>query len=293
MIPFGQWANGDTPPYNMLSSTNKNSMRYYDSDNERLIYVYQQANQTFWDDQWQPEQIDRTRLLATKRTFILPITQKYLSPTAGAVLEGGCGQGLHVAALQNNGYNCIGVDFAPRTIQTLNELVPELDIRYGDVRNLPFPDGAFAGYWSLGVIEHFWDGYDPIAFEMKRVLQPGGILFLTFPYLSPLRRWKIRRNAYPVWEGKAAPDNFYQFALDHHQVGSYFGSLGFELIGMRPFDGIKGLKDELGKGKTFLQKWYNYRGKSRAIRGGRYLFSQFASLVAGHSVLLTLRRGSK
>jgi SAM-dependent methyltransferase len=222
----------------------------------------------------------------------VPITQKYLSPTAGPVLEGGCGQGFHVAALRNNGYTCIGIDFAPRTVQTLNQLAPELDIRQGDVRNLPFPDGAFAGYWSLGVIEHFWEGYASIALEMKRVLRPDGILFLTFPYLSPLRRWKIRRAAYPIWPNDAAPDDFYQFALDHHQVADHFRNLGFELIATKPMDGLKGLKDEVAWGRESLQRLYSYRGKSALVRGGRYVLTNLVAPMTAHSILLVLRRGN-
>ncbi len=266
-------------------------MRYYDSSHDRLVYIQQQANPNYWDNQWQPEQLQRSRLLATKWTYVVPITQKYLPPTAGPVLEGGCGQGIHVAALQNNGYTCMGVDFAPRTVQTLNDLVPELDIRQGDVRHLPFADATFAGYWSVGVIEHFWEGYAAIALEMKRVLRPDGLLFLTFPYLSPLRRWKIRRHAYPILPEDAAREDFYQFALNYHQVLEQFRQLGFELVATKPLDGLKGLKDEISWGRQSLQRWYSYRGKSAVVRGSRYMVTNLIAPVTAHSILLVLRRG--
>ena len=40
------------------------------------------------------------------------------------------------------------------------------------------PMNLLKGYWSLGVIEHFWTGYDDILSEMYRVLTPGGLLVL-------------------------------------------------------------------------------------------------------------------
>lgn len=42
-----------------------------------------------------------------------------------------------------------------------------------DVRKLQFADGFFDGYWSLGVIEYFWEGYNEIVNEVKRVIKPG------------------------------------------------------------------------------------------------------------------------
>ena len=47
---------------------------------------------------------------------------------------------------------------------------PQLDVSYGDVRALEFEDDSFDGYWSLGVIEHFPDGYEDIGQEMTRVI---------------------------------------------------------------------------------------------------------------------------
>jgi len=55
---------------------------------------------------------------------------------------------------------------------------------FSDVRKLNFPDHYFDGYWSLGVIEHFYKGYDEIIHKIYRVLHPGGFLFLTVPEMS-------------------------------------------------------------------------------------------------------------
>jgi len=42
---------------------------------------------------------------------------------------------------------------------------------------LKFPNNFFDGYWTLGVIEHFWEGYNQIIEEAKRVIKPGDIYF--------------------------------------------------------------------------------------------------------------------
>ena len=141
-------------------------------------------------------------------TYVTRITRKYLRPVDGVILEGGCGDAVHVAALAASGYRCIGIDSAEQTVSALQSAFPELDVRLGDVRHLDFDDAAFAGYWSIGVIEHFWDGYGPIVQEMSRVVRTGGYLFLTFPYMSPVRRLKARLGLYPRLETDLEPAAF-------------------------------------------------------------------------------------
>ena len=73
----------------------------------------------------------------------------------------------------------------------MNKIDPNLNIKFSDVKHLFLEDNSVAGYWSLGVIEHFWDGYSEISNEMLRVIKPEGFLFITHPYISSLRRLKI------------------------------------------------------------------------------------------------------
>lgn len=266
-------------------------MRYFDKERHRLVYINQQATSTFWDAQWQAENGRETKALASKNTYVSKLTQKYLAPEDGPILEGGCGNGQHVTALTHNGYRCIGVDYAPRTVLTINRTSPGLQVYLGDVRNLSFTSNYFMGYWSIGVIEHFWDGYEAIAQEMVRVIQPGGYLFLTFPYMSPFRKLKAKLGFYnrrSDFQGQ--PADFYQFALNHHAVIQKFQELGFQLVDTKSLDGLKGFKDEIGAFKPVLQKFYNYRGRSVLIRGSRKILTEMLAGFFGHAILLVLKR---
>ncbi|GAI52286.1 unnamed protein product, partial [marine sediment metagenome] len=117
------------------------------------------------------------RIKVRNNRFIIGHTKKYLSPGA-KVLEGGCGRGNKVYALYQHGYDAYGVDYAEETVKKVNQYAPELKITVDDIRNLNFEDGFFDGYWSLGVIEHFYDGYDAMLREMHRVLSEGAIFSL-------------------------------------------------------------------------------------------------------------------
>jgi len=267
--------------------------RYYDTKERRLVYCDQAATPDFWDQNWDGQFPGRDGLLAFSESQWANTTAKYLEPADGPVLEGGCGMGHHVAALRNLGFQAIGIDYAPKTVQRLNEIVPELDIREGDVRNLDFPDDTFAGYWSLGVIEHFWDGYESIADEMKRVLRVGGVLFLAFPFVNPVRRWKARLGLIPGWRGNSCPDGFFQFALDADAVAQHFEGLGFELLAKDAVIFQGGMGEEfpnLNRHHSRLVKSESRNLLFRLYR--RVVHSIWARLArgCGYSVLLILQQ---
>ena len=170
---------------------------YYDNREERLVYVRAAASADFWDSHWKTDQL--RRMVTQGNGFVVKQTRAYLPPGA-RVLEGGCGRANTVWGLRQAGFDAVGVDFAEKTVLAINDVAPEIDVRFGDVRDLPFEDASFDGYWSLGVIEHFYDGYQPIQNEMLRVLKPGGFLFMTVPAMSPLRQLKARLGRYPSFE---------------------------------------------------------------------------------------------
>ncbi len=263
-------------------------MRYYDQEHRRLVYIKENATPEFWDRQWEDEKLKKSIIAGAKERFVYPITKKFLSP-GSKVLEGGCGKGQFVYSLHARGYEAHGVDFAPKTVEKITSLIPELKIHLGDVRKLDLPDESFDGYWSLGVIEHFPEGYEAIGREMHRVLRTGGYLFLTFPYMSPLRRLKALLGLYPKHDpAKFDREHFYQFALSSESVIRNFTNWGFELVWKKPYEGFKGFKDETGPLKPFFQAIYN--NKSFLAQGIAFILSTLLAPISGHTILLVLRK---
>lgn len=265
-------------------------MRYFDKTHNRLIWLNEKASADYWSKQWDDQGIDRSIYKPTSE--IARLTAGYFKPADGPILEAGCGRANHVYALMKQGYDVTGIDFAESTVQKAKEIVPELNIRAGDVLDLPYETGSFSGYWSVGLIEHFWDGFDPLAKEASRVLKSGGTAFITCPYMSPFRRLKASLNRYPLWpaENKSEPENFYQFGLDQTVVKETFEKYGFKCIAKKPLNGIKGFKSEVAWAAPALQKLYDYKGRSYLIRGGRYALTQALAYVAGHGILLVFEK---
>ena len=267
-------------------------MAYLDRKNNRLIYIFEKADSNYWDKKWIKDLKTKKNDLSSKiDLLVVPTTKKYLR-RGSEILEGGCGHGTNVLRLQNEGYRCTGIDFAKKTIKALKKVYPKSDFRSGDVRKLPFPREAFDGYWSLGVIEHFYSGYENILTEMHRVLKRGGYVFATFPYMSPLRRIKAKMKMYSKKKFRGIPKNFYQFALDEDKVIMAFRRKGFTLVMKKPYDGVSGLRKELSFLRFVLNPLSKYSKKYLFVAGIRFILSKITEKFASHSILLVFKKKS-
>jgi len=267
-----------------------NQMKYFDYKNNRLLFFNQEATPQYWDKHWEDDNFKKIVRNGKRNKIILTETKKYLGqPKGQKILEGGCGRGQFVYALNELGYDVYGVDYAKNTVEKTNDLFPELKVSFGDVKSLDFPNDFLDAYWSLGVIEHFFDGYDEIISEMARVLKKNGFLFITFPYLSPLRKLKAKLKIYPDFENSNCDiEKFYQFALDAKQVETRLKNFGFQLIAKKNRSGVKGLKDEIKFLSPALQKIYNSDNLFLKVLG--FSISKIFSPFAGHSILLIFNK---
>jgi SAM-dependent methyltransferase len=263
-------------------------LRRYDPRGKRLVYVTEPATPEFWDAQWSSSPKRSLYGRIPPRSLVMRQTPRFV-PRGGLVLEGGCGLAQNSWHLHSAGYRTLALDTAPRTLFEIGRQIPEVRPLRGDVRFLPLPDESLDAYWSIGVIEHWYHGYGEARNEMARVLRPGGHLFLTFPYMSPLRKLRARLGAYPVWSEKTGElGSFYQFALDGSKVAKDFAAAGFRLVARRPFLGVSGLEEELPPRWARLLK--ATQGAGRFARGLRALLALVLGPWTSHCVLLVLQK---
>lgn len=264
-------------------------MTYYDPKKECLIFVGNNPTPKFWDAIWKSQLKNQNNFLKKIDLLVSPTTKKFLKPKS-KILEGGCGHGTYVDILNKLGYHCIGVDFAKSTIENINRIDPGLPIFYGDLTRLKYKNSSFDGYWSLGVIEHFYRGFEPILSEMKRIVRKKGFVFVTFPYMSPLRKLKARLGKYHRASFKQEPNNFYQFALNHQRVIKAFEKQGFKIVMEKPYDGVSGLRKEIPQLGFILNPLSIYSTKYLPVAGARFIISKITERFTSHSTLLVFQR---
>ncbi len=163
----------------------------------RLAFFDEPHHEEGWDAEWAQYRGDDIPALVEyfRGDVVLgDAFARWLAP-GGRVLEAGCGFGYWVSILAERGYRAYGLDYSQVALRTGRERLRDVDLLLGNILRMPFPEGAFDGIVSLGVVEHFEEGPDAALRELRRVLRPGGMLLLAVPYVSPARRVVSRSSS--------------------------------------------------------------------------------------------------
>lgn len=97
------------------------------------------------------------------------------------ILDLGCGNGRWFKLFQKKKIDYVGVDFSEELIKIAQRNYPQAKFQTADVLKLPFPDKYFNKIYSIAVLHHIPSEELRLKSlkEVKRVLNPGGILILT------------------------------------------------------------------------------------------------------------------
>lgn len=120
------------------------------------------------------ETVSPALLQAGVRQWML---RRLLRPARGdMIVDLGCGSGRSLVWNHASGATIVGIDVAPYFAQ---EALERGDLVLGDLRRLPFADGAFNKGYALDVFEHLSrEALDGVLVEIARVMRPGGQVFV-------------------------------------------------------------------------------------------------------------------
>lgn len=116
------------------------------------------------------------------------------------LLDLGCGLGRHTVFFARQGFCVSAMDLSPEAVHSTEEWLKEdgipAEVKMGDMLSLPYPDAAFECLFSYHVISHTdTPGAKKIISEIRRVVMPGGEIFLT---LCAKDTWSYKDAGFPV-----------------------------------------------------------------------------------------------
>lgn len=138
----------------------------------------------------------------------------------GRVLEIGCGAGWLTAFLGSLGWEAMGIDTDPETVQAARSR--GLEVRLGTLQAQDFQADYFDAIIMNHVLEHI---HDPMgqAKECHRVLKTGGVLSLATPNVVSLGHERFRR----YWVGLDPPRHLYIYSPE--SLAALMQSAGFRI----------------------------------------------------------------
>jgi SAM-dependent methyltransferase len=265
-----------------------------------LTYFSATAHEDFWTEHWGGHTVEQ--LLAVARASPLTALIVDALPSNGTVLEAGCGLGQYVILLRERGWRAAGVDGSVDALAACRRTAT-VPLAASDLRALAVRSGALSAYVSLGVVEHDPAGPDAILAEARRVLEPGGTLVVSVPYLNGLRRlgapWIRRRQAGLARRGAV----FYQYAFSRRELLAVLARHEFTPRLARPYDPARMLRAGLralrgprpaspaptARGGRFHPAAPRSGGGVRAL-ARRALYSEPALRMLGHMLLVVAHR---
>lgn len=113
------------------------------------------------------------------------------APQAQRVLDVGCSAGYVLEAARRLGLEAAGVDISSFAVEFCRGRGHRAEV--GELERLPFADGAFDIVTAKHTLEHTSHPLRALA-EFKRVLRPGGVVFLVVPDADYFKRFLMPRR---------------------------------------------------------------------------------------------------
>jgi len=170
-------------------------------------------------DMEDPSYIEEEGVLRVARSTLL-LVEKMLGRT-GRLLDVGCFCGTLLSEAKAKGWEVDGVEPSRWAREKARELFG-LDIRHPSLKAASFPDNTFDVVTAVDVLEHFRYPQEEVQ-EIRRILRPGGVLYLSTPDVASLMPRILRSR----WWG-FRPEHLFYFS--RRSLRSFLVSLGFETV---------------------------------------------------------------
>lgn len=200
-----------------------------------------------------PEGVDRRQLLdegyaqahiagtsaeAYAKQDFWPLLQQYVAKEK-IYLDAGCGVGGWVLFLHDEGFSVQGVDENARILRAMTEYNPDVQVKQGSLTALPYATSLFDGVVAIGSLDHVEHDLSQALSELKRVVKPGGLVFIEVPLFNSLRKFlyvPLKRLEAVVRRSLGHKEVFAGYLFDEAGIRELLQKHGFETIKAQAHD---------------------------------------------------------
>ena len=192
-------------------------------------------------------------------------------PGKARLLDIGCSYGFFLKAAKEHGLQTDGVELSREACKYCRQTWG-IDVFCGEVGEAGFPENHFDIVTAIEVIEHL---ADPKAFlsQVKRILKPGGILYLVTPNLASLSSRILR---YRWWSYR----EMHLYYFSRKTINGFLNNNGFSVLSTTPYKKTFRL--------NYIMRQFNQIGYSKAISKS---LSGLKKLIEGKNFYVTASFG--
>jgi len=198
--------------------------------------------------------------------------------TKGSILDIGCGRGVMLNELKRKGWEVTGVEWSEDAVKA-GEL-PEGAVHISrDLRSLRLKTGEYDAVSLWHVMEHLKDPRETLK-EIRRVLRPGGRLFVEVPNFDSWQR-AVDRDNWIYWE---VPRHLYHFSFPG--LNKMMKEEGLEEIDCTswslefgPFGMMQAILNRLLPAKNFLFFLIRTREKKSSVLKGNFFLNLLLLII--------------
>jgi tRNA (uracil-5-)-methyltransferase TRM9 len=154
---------------------------------------------------------------------------------SGKLLNAGCGHGADFLPFKER-FELYGLDFSQEMLMLARKYADKYDfpphLVRGDIRTLPYADGSFDNAIAVASYHHIKKPADRLIAlcELRRVLKPGGEVFLTLWNHWQPRFWMGRSDRMVPWYTKGNTYYRYYHLFSYREAEILARKAGFEVV---------------------------------------------------------------
>src|SRR5687768_16085591 len=130
-------------------------------------------NEAYWDRRWSEAGHDAKRF-TNLSVYPIKYAEMVMTGFTGRALELGAGVGRVLTPCDYQGHRMAGIERSGVAVDRIKAADPAVDIRQGDVRELPYATGEFDAILAFGLYHNLEEDVEGALAESARVLKPGG-----------------------------------------------------------------------------------------------------------------------